>query len=135
MEKRFAAEDGKLHEVIAFAEEEMETHNVDMKSRMAVDISLEELFVNIAHYAYPEGSGEVTVSIEIESNVIEITLTDQGIPFNPLEISDPDIHADLMDRDIGGLGIYMVKKYMDECHYERRDNNNIFTMRKGVSYD
>ena len=67
MEKRFAAEDGKLHEVIAFAEEEMETHNVDMKSRMAVDISLEELFVNIAHYAYPGGSGEVTVSIEIDS--------------------------------------------------------------------
>ena len=135
MEKTFDAKDEKLHEVISFVEEELEARGADMKTIMAVSISLEEMFVNIAHYAYPEKEGTATVRMAFEDNVLELTLIDSGIPFDPLEIEDPDIHAGLEERDVGGLGIYMVKQYMDECRYERKDGQNIFTMKKVIPND
>ena len=135
MEKTFDAKDEKLHEVISFVEEELESRGADMKTIMAVSIALEEIFVNISHYAYPEKEGTATVRMSFEDDMLELSLTDSGIPFDPLEIEDPDIHADLKERDVGGLGIFMVKKYMDECHYERKDGQNIFTMKKVIRND
>ena len=133
MEKTFDAKDEKLHEVISFVEEELEARGADMKTIMAVSVSLEEIFVNIAHYAYPETEGTATLRMIYADHTLELSLIDSGIPFNPLEIEDPDIHAGLEDRDVGGLGIFMVRKYMDECRYERKDGQNIFTMKKVIS--
>ena len=132
MEKTFDANDEMLHDVIAFVEEGLEAHDADMKAVMAICVSLEEMFVNIAHYAYPDQPGKATVGMRFDNDVAEIYLIDDGIPFDPLENDDPDIHADLADRNIGGLGIYMVKKSMDECRYERVNDQNIFTMKKRI---
>ena len=132
MEKTFDAKDEKLHEVISFVEEELESRGADMKTIMAVSVSLEEMFVNIAHYAYSEQEGTATVRMEFEDDTLALSLIDSGIPFDPLKTEEPDIHARIEEREVGGLGIFMARKYMDECHYERIDGQNIFTMKKAI---
>ena len=132
MEKKFEADDKELHNVLEFIEGELEKHDCSMKASMALTLAVEEIFVNIAHYAYEGNKGSATVGIRFEGDDVEIVLTDRGIPYNPLERDDPDINANIEERDIGGLGIYMTKKSVDECHYERQGNSNIFTMRKKI---
>ena len=97
-----------------------------------VKTALEELFVNAAKYAYAPESGPLTVRVETGKNPpsVTITLTDSGIPFDPLEKQDPDLSLDPEERPIGGMGIYMVKMSMDEVAYERRDGQNILRMVK-----
>ena len=132
LERTFDAVDDKLHEVLAFAEQALEEHEADMKATMAITVALEEMFVNICHYAYPEKPGKVTVGMSFHHDKIYIYLVDNGIPFNPLENDDPDIDAKLEDRQIGGLGIYMVKKSMDSCRYERKGTQNRFIMSRRI---
>ncbi len=131
-ERTFDASDDKLHDVLRFVEEELEKHDVSMKDSMAISVAVEEIFVNIAHYAYEGKSGKAVVGMNFDDTNVDIYLVDTGIPFNPLEMADPDITASAEKRDIGGLGIYMVKKSMDSCHYERRNNENVFVMRKVI---
>lgn len=103
-----------------------------MKTVMQLDIAIDELFGNIAHYAYKEvGMATVKVNI-IPPSTVEIIFIDKGIPYNPLERDDPDITVPLADRQIGGLGIFMVKKTMDGMSYERKDGKNILTIQKNV---
>ena len=135
MKRTFKATDKKLYEVIAFVEEELEKHRPDMKAMMAITVALEEMFVNVAHYAYPDREGEITVSVNADDDSAEICLIDEGIPFDPLEKEDPDVKAGIEKRDIGGLGIFMVKKSMDECRYERKEGHNIFTMKRKIRND
>ncbi|MBQ6478030.1 MAG: SpoIIE family protein phosphatase [Erysipelotrichaceae bacterium] len=132
VEKTFDATDEKLHEVMAFVEEGLEAHGADMKSTMAISVALEEMFVNISHYAYPENKGKATIGMSFDHDEVEIYLIDNGIPFNPLDKEDPDIKAGIEEREVGGLGIFMVKQSMDECRYERRNGQNIFTMRRKI---
>ena len=96
---------------------------------------MEELFVNVASYAYPSGSGSVTIDMEIteEPAAAVITFTDSGIPFNPLKKDDPDIALSAEERQIGGLGIYMVKKSMDDIAYAYRDGRNVLRIVKYLS--
>lgn len=129
-ERIFAAEAALLPEASAFVEEELEKLDCPMKASMQISVCFEEMFVNVGHYAYPEGNGTVTVSVDGVDGGIAITLTDSGIPFDPLAKDDPDITLDADERSIGGLGIFMVKKSMDEVKYERRDGKNVFTMKK-----
>jgi anti-sigma regulatory factor (Ser/Thr protein kinase) len=103
-----------------------------MKATMAVTVSLEEIFVNIANYAYPDHKGKATIGMSFKDDWIEVYLFDNGIPFNPLEKEDPNVKAELEERDIGGLGIYMAKKSMDECRYERKGNQNRFYMKRRI---
>ena len=131
-ERTFDASDDKLHEVLAFVEEELEKHDVSMKDSMAINVAVEEIFVNIAHYAYEGKTGKAVVGMNFDETSVDIYMVDTGIPFNPLEMADPDITASAEHRDIGGLGIYMVKKSMDKCRYERRNNENVFMMRKVI---
>ena len=130
VEKTFEAKDEHLHDVISFVEEILERHEVGMKDTMAITVAVEEMFVNIAHYAYEGDTGEATVSVEIGDEYVKITLIDSGIPFDPIGKDDPDIKAGADEREIGGLGIYMVKKSMDECSYARENDRNIFTMKR-----
>jgi anti-sigma regulatory factor (Ser/Thr protein kinase) len=99
---------------------------------MAINVAVEEIFVNIAHYAYEGRPGKAVVGMNFDEDNVHIYLVDNGIPFNPLEMKDPDITAGVDEREIGGLGIYMVKKSMDKCTYERRNNQNVFVMRKAI---
>lgn len=132
MERTYDADVDKLNDVLAFVEENLEANEAGMKETMAITVAVEEMFVNVAHYAYPDSKGKVTIGLRFIGDDIEIHLTDAGIPFDPIAKEDPDVTLDADDREIGGLGIYMVKKSMDECTYERVGDQNHFTMRKKI---
>lgn len=121
-----------LQELISFVDGHLEDMGVSMKAQMQIDIAVEELFVNIAHYAYAPDVGEAVISVakDKEKNQISITFADSGKPYNPLEKLDPDVTLSAEERSIGGLGIFMVKKSMDDMRYEYKDGQNILTITK-----
>lgn len=124
------AEIGKLNDVLAFVDGLLEQNDCPMKAQMQIDVALEELFVNIAHYAYPDGTGDALIRISITPEYAQITLIDSGIPYDPLKKPDPDVTLSAEERTIGGLGIYMTKKMMDEISYEYQDSRNMLTIKK-----
>ena len=129
-ELNIAAEIDKLPEVLTFIDQLLEEHDCPPKAQMQIDIAVEELFVNIAHYAYPDGSGSVNIRTEISELGAAITFTDSGIPYDPLKKPDPDITLAAEERQIGGLGIFMSKKLMDDIIYAYEDDKNILTIKK-----
>lgn len=133
-EKNFPAKDEALNEFLAFAEEELEKAECPMKAVMPITLALEEVFVNVAHYAYPDSTGEVSLAIDfdIESRTMTFIMTDSGIPFDPLAKPDPDITLSAEERQIGGLGIFMMKMTMDDVNYAYTDGKNVLTMKKTI---
>jgi anti-sigma regulatory factor (Ser/Thr protein kinase) len=105
-----------------------------MKAQMQIDIAIDELFSNIAHYSYNPEVGQATVRVEVVENPLAVTITfiDNGIPYDPLAKEDPDLTLSAEERQIGGLGIYMVKKSMDEITYEYKDGQNILSIKKCI---
>ena len=124
-----------IEKVTDFVNDELERLNCPMKAQMQIDVAIDELFGNIAHYAYDPEVGPASVSVEIEENPLSviITFTDHGRPFDPLAQNDPDITSSVEERDIGGLGIFIVKKSMDSIQYEYKEGQNILTIRKNIS--
>ena len=102
--------------VTAFIDEQLEALDCSMKAQMQIDVAIDELFGNIAHYAYPDGTGDATVRFDFDetTRTASIAFIDGGVPFNPLEKADPDVTLSAEERGIGGLGIFMVKKTMDD---------------------
>lgn len=131
-EKVFEAKDENMLEMLGFVEQELENYGCSMRMQTAISVALEEVFINVAHYAYPDGDGKAKVSINIDPTTDEMTciLSDSGIAFNPLTQDDPDITLPVEQREIGGLGILIVKKTMDYVEYSRENGENILTMRK-----
>ena len=123
-----------LDQVMGFVDGILEENDCPMKEMMQIDVAVEEIFVNIAHYAYsPEvGKAVVSASFDSEHAIISVSFEDKGIPFNPLNKEDPDVSLSAEDRKIGGLGIFMVKKSMDDVLYERKDGKNILTLVKKI---
>ena len=123
-----------LDNVLAFVDKFLEELGCPMKTQMQIDISVEEMFVNIANYAYTPKTGQASIRVETEKDpaAISITFIDHGVPYNPLAKPDPDVTLPAMERQIGGLGIFMVKKSMDSMEYEYRDGQNILTIRKRI---
>jgi anti-sigma regulatory factor (Ser/Thr protein kinase) len=125
-----------LSRVLACVDEELETAGCSMKTQMQVDIAVEEMFVNIANYAYAPGEGDADVCVETEETDggkrIRITLADQGKPYDPLMQEAPDVSLPAEKRKIGGLGIFMARKNMDDMTYEYRDGRNTLTMFKRI---
>jgi len=121
-----------LPQVMGFLEQHLEEADCPLKAQMQITVAAEEIYVNIAHYAYTPGTGEATVRLEItdEPAAATITFSDSGIPFDPLKKADPDVTLSAEEREIGGLGIYMVKKSMDDVRYAYRDGQNILTLKK-----
>ncbi len=121
-----------LDRVLDFLDPPMNNVRFSPKARFQLRIAVEELFVNIANYAYESGTGQVNIIVREERHpdALQVTLVDSGIPYNPLEKPDPDVSLSAEERKIGGLGIYMVKKSMDGMEYERSDGKNILTIRK-----
>ena len=113
-----------------FIEGELQTAGVPKQTVLQVLTAFEELFVNVALYAYPKGEGDVMADIAATDGRIVCVLKDSGIPFNPLEKEDPDITLPLAKRGVGGLGIFMVKKLTDEVAYEYKDGMNVVTFVK-----
>ena len=118
--------------VTDFVNEQLEALDCPMKAQMQIDIAIDELFGNIAHYAYSPDVGNVTVRIEVSAEPLAVIITfiDGGVPYDPLTTADPDITLSAEERQIGGLGIYMVKKAMDEITYEYKDGKNILSIKK-----
>ena len=118
--------------VTDFVNEQLESVDCPMKAQMQIDIAIDELFGNIAHYAYNSGVGDATVCVEIAEAPLAVVITfiDGGVAYNPLAKDDPDITLSAEERQIGGLGIYMVKKTMDEVAYEYRNGKNILKIKK-----
>lgn len=134
IEKTFPAKDTSLNDVLSFAEEALRKAGCPRKAVMPITVALEEIFINIAHYAYPHRSGEVTLAIDYdsESRTMTFQMTDNGIPFDPLSKPDPDITLPAEERQIGGLGIYMMRRTMDEVRYRYEDGQNRLTMKKAL---
>ena len=133
-EKVFTAKKETLPEVMAFTEECLESFECPMKSSMAICVAVEEIFVNIASYAYPDGDGNATLSFGFDENerLMTLVIKDSGVPFNPLERAEPDITLSADEREIGGLGIFITKKTMDTVSYTYKNGNNILTMTKKI---
>ncbi len=121
-----------LDQVTAFIEEALEEYECPMKVQMQLAIAVEELYVNIAHYAYAPAVGPaiIQVGVQEEPRRVCVVFIDQGKPYNPLAKEDPDITLSAEERSIGGLGIYMVKKSMDDVCYEYKDGSNILSIKK-----
>ena len=129
-EKTFPAQIAKIGEVLAFIECELEKADCPPKTMTQIDVAVEELFVNIANYAYGEAGGDATIAIGVQDGIATIRLTDSGKPFDPLKKADPDVTLSAEEREIGGLGIYMVKKTMDGVVYAYENGKNVLTLTK-----
>lgn len=121
----------RLPEVLDYVGRFLERAGCPAKIRMQVDLAAEEIFVNIARYAYAPGTGDATVAVSMpEAGAVTISFSDTGRPYNPLGKDDPDVSLSAEERQIGGLGIFMTKQVMDELSYEYRDGRNILNMTK-----
>ena len=117
-----------------FVNEQLEALECPLKVQMQIDIAIDEIFGNIAHYAYNPNVGEATVRVEVieEPLCVVITFIDKGIPYNPLSAAEPDTTLTADERTIGGLGIFMVKKSMDEITYRYENGSNMLSIRKNL---
>ena len=132
--KTFPAKTEVLNDVLGYVEQMLESFDCPMKTQMAICVAIEEVFVNVAHYAYGDGQGDMCLGIGFEENSRTITfrMTDRGIPFDPLKKPDPDITLSAEDREIGGLGIFIAKKTMDSISYAYENGENTLTMTKKI---
>jgi sigma-B regulation protein RsbU (phosphoserine phosphatase) len=132
--KRFPAKLEALTDVLAFVEENLDERQCSIKTKTAICVAIEEVFVNVARYAYGDKDGDVTLSIgfEEESRAMTFRLADKGVAFDPLKKADPDVTLPAEKREIGGLGIFIVKKTMDTVTYAYENGENILTMMKKI---
>lgn len=125
-----------IPEVTAFVDGLLEELDCPMKAQIQIDVAIDEIFSNIAMYAYKgkgeKGTAKVIVEVEKDPKAVLITFVDNGVPYNPLEQEDPDITLGSEDRPIGGLGIFVVKKTMDDLHYAFKNGQNILRIRKKI---
>ena len=120
-----------ISQLNAFVDTLCEEWSIDMDLAMSLNLALEEAVSNVMLYAYPAGSeGRVDIETVIRDDRIDFRVIDSGVPFDPTAASDPDLAVDLKDRPIGGLGIYLVKRIMDEVSYTRQDGKNILSITK-----
>ena len=133
----FPAKENALPDILGFVEQMLESYECPMKTQTAVCVAIEEVFVNVARYAYGDGNGDVTLGIafDADSGSAVFRLSDKGIPFDPLKKPDPDITLSAQEREIGGLGIFITKKTMDTITYAYENGENILTMTKKCKGD
>ena len=115
---------------LRFVEERLEQMDAPFSAKVAMATAVEEIFLNIAYYAYGEGQGNATIIMKTEDDTCAIALTfiDQGMEFNPLVKEAPDVSVPIMERRIGGFGIFLVKDRMDQVTYSREDGENRLTI-------
>lgn len=124
----------QLMEVTAFVDQELEAHDCSMKAQMQIELALDEILTNIASYAYKPGTGDATIRVDIDSDtrMATIVFLDSGVPYDPLQKADPDTTLSADERQIGGLGIFLVKKTMDDMFYAYEDGKNVLTLKKKI---
>ena len=134
MELTIDADDKNLEKVLDFIHQLLPS-DCETDLMYKIDLAAEEIFVNIAHYAYknklPDGkTGQAWITCTFENELLTIIFRDKGVPFNPLDRDDPDITLSAEDRKIGGLGIFLTKKYMDSVEYKYQNDENVLTLKK-----
>ena len=132
--RTFEAKTEVLPDVLGFVDEMLEKYECPMKIQTAVCVAIEEVFVNVARYAYRNGEGDVILGIGFDKESGEFTfrMVDNGVPFDPLKKPDPDITLSADEREIGGLGIFITKKTMDTVKYAYENGENVLTMTKRI---
>jgi anti-sigma regulatory factor (Ser/Thr protein kinase) len=125
------AELSQLEDVYSFIKQQLRSCGFDSDSVAQFSIIADEICANIVRYAYPGGGGKLTVgySFDPASNEAALTFTDEGIPFNPLKAPDPDLESP-EEREEGGLGLFLVRKFSDRLQYEYSNGKNILTITK-----
>ena len=133
-ELKIKAATENLNEALSFIDDYLDEAGCSMKNKMQTDLAVEEIFVNVALYAYVPETGDVTIRLELddEKTKFYITFIDSGIPYDPLAKEDPDITLSSEERPIGGLGIFLIKKYMDDIRYKFEDGCNKLTIIKSL---
>lgn len=123
-----------LPAVMAFVDAPLAELQCSPKVKNNIELSAEEIFVNIVQYAYPSGEGTVVVERRVETAppTLWLTFRDHGTPYDPLQHPTPDLEAKLEERPIGGLGIYLVRSLVDEVRYEYLDGQNVLTIKKHI---
>ena len=121
-----------LEAVNLFVHKSIKQFEVSKRTLMQLDLIVEEIFVNVASYAYAPNTGSVKILIEAKEEPLTVSLTfiDSGVPYNPLEKSDPDVNLSADDRQIGGLGIFLTKNFVDDISYQFLDGRNILKIEK-----
>ena len=127
--RTFKADKSELDNLFEYSSQLLEILGFNNRDIIMINTALEEVFVNVCQYAY-DGSGSVEVSLSNDRKKVTFVFKDSGKPFNPLEKADPNITASSEEREIGGLGIFMVKKIMDNVKYVYKDGYNILTLEK-----
>ena len=125
-----------LDDVNLFVHKSIEQFEVSKRTLMQLDLVVEEIFVNIANYAYSPNTGLVKILLQTDIEPLSISLTfiDSGVPYNPLEKSDPDVNISADDRQIGGLGIFLTKNLVDDITYQFVDGQNVLQLTKSLKY-
>lgn len=121
-----------IEKVTDFVDEALEGLGCPLKVQIQINVAIDEIFGNIAHYAYNPEVGPATVQVEITEDpmAVIVTFIDNGIPYDPLSKEDPDVTLSADEREVGGLGIYLVKKTMDDVSYEYKNGQNILKIKK-----
>ena len=132
-ELKIEAKKENFEKVLAFVEEALEKAGVPYEVQLSVEMAIEEIYLNIVYYAYAQKDGDAIILADIneKDKILTLTFIDEGPEYNPLLKEDPDTTMDIMDRPIGGLGILMVKKMMDDVAYCRENGENHLTIKKG----
>ncbi len=128
MEMTCPARIDNLEQVLDFTGKCSSRFGLEEKRKFGLLVAVEEAFVNVCHYAYPEGGGDVELVCEGDGNSFVVNIGDRGVPFNVLSLPEPDISSDVTERKVGGLGIYFIRKLTDEVSYRREDGKNILRM-------
>ena len=133
-ELNIEAKTENLDEVLSYVDAQLEQYECPAKIMMQIDVAVEELFVNISNYAYNPSVGSATVCVDVVEEPLSVVITfiDHGKQYDPLAKEDPDITLSAEERQIGGLGIYMVKKSMDNISYEYKEGQNILKIQKNI---
>ncbi len=127
-ERRFTAAIEHIPAMVAFVAENAAALGIHPQRILQLELATEEVVANICSYAYEVPPGEVVISVYREAGTVRVDFVDNGVPFDPLAIDAPDLQADLENRDIGGLGIFLIRRILDEVHYSRRDDRNVLTL-------
>lgn len=120
---------GHLERLIQFVVRHAEAAHFPMQRIREIELAVEEILVNIFSYAYPDTTGDVKLTCRIEGGLrLVLEISDTGIPFNMLNVPGPDLTADINERQIGGLGVFFVKKMADGAHYRRNGDRNLLAL-------
>jgi anti-sigma regulatory factor (Ser/Thr protein kinase) len=127
------ANNKELGTILNFMKEKLDSFEVSQKSILQLELSIEEAFINIVKYGFESNieNKEIDFGINVKQNPLIITVKffDNGVKFNPLELDDPDI-SNSENREVGGLGIFLIKKNVDNIYYSYEDGRNILTLKK-----